>query len=662
MTCLATVRPTREQLSFALAAAVVALAAVLVFPPLIDDPSGTLQWDRFRVATSAIAVAFAFALRRWPGVVAIVLVFAVEPMGALLESAWWASQNAHETSTWAGGGEPAFVLVFLALLVRMTVPAIILALYATAPERRLARWVSPAAWVLVALTVIGAAARLAAEVDVWVTQPGEWTGLQQVASRLDTPAIVWAIAVVGLLGSVRAAARRYVAPVIPRAAAAGPTRALVAAALVAVVLWIPAALAFLGRVSSLDTPYDGTDRWLWLPVLLALVATVAARWSRLAAWAAIAGAFQADAFLTFYRGAAEVVAIALAVGPDTPTPMTQGFQLFSTAGVLIQGFSFAAFALAVLAVWRDDVGARDQVRWAFVGAVCGVVICSWYIVGAALTSGFPFSVEVLFLPAYPFLAVLLALGLWRRLVPAVGEAEAAATRPLRPLRYLETVVAETISGGAEHRRRAVEAERARLASTLHAEFLPNLERLASRNAAGATREEVTERLQELQDEVRRLMAERRLVVLEEFGIVEALEWLVAQAEERVSFEVDLAVDDASTVDRPPREVERAAFRIAQLAVENAIKHAGAGRLVLRVLARQDRLTVSVADDGHWAPRDQADRGRDHVGIADMRSEADHVRGAVEVLASQGGTTVQFAWPAAARAPSASTAPAPGTAG
>lgn len=142
------------------------------------------------------------------------------------------------------------------------------------------------------------------------------------------------------------------------------------------------------------------------------------------------------------------------------------------------------------------------------------------------------------------------------------------------------------------------------------------------------------------------MAERRLVILEEFGLIEAIEWLLGRAEERQSLEVNLSVDDRTTAERPPREVERAAFRIAQLAVENALQHAAPKRLVLDVLARADAVRLSVADDGRGLATATGDPGRDRFGIADMRSQAAQVRGDIQVVAPPaGGTTVTFAWPA-----------------
>src|SRR5262245_34924955 len=335
----------RERLTFAVAIASVVVAAVFVIttaPP--PARYSNLPWDRFQVATSAMAVAFAAILRRWPGIVAIVLILAVEPLGRLIEYGFGTSQYLDDMGT-VLAPNPSFGLVLLGVLVRMTIPAIILGLYATAPERRLARWVTPVAWLVVAWTIVAAGVRFAAELEAWPYQLDHWTGLQDLAQKLDAPLVVWLPAVLGMLGSLRAAARGHVPRPAPTAAA-GPNRAILVAASLAIILWVPAMAAFLGRVFSLDSPPDGTDRRPWLPVLLALVAVVAARWSTFFSWAAIAGAFQAAAFLVFYRGAAEIVAIALALPADAPTPVTEGFQLFSAAAVLIQGFAFAAFALA----------------------------------------------------------------------------------------------------------------------------------------------------------------------------------------------------------------------------------------------------------------------------------------------------------------------------
>ncbi len=636
----------RDAVAVGLSLGVVAAAAVaLVAPQVPSDSILEIPWWRSTTATAAMLIVVAMAIRRHVGLFYLGLAFASTTVAQPLESAWYAARS---LAYWgdapaAAVAEAGAHLALLSGLVQTTIPAAIVALYATATERRLATWLVPVVWLLVLATAVSTLLRLQFEISAWPEQDGWSPGV------LDGPPVL-VIAALGMLGSLRSAAHRYVWAPSRASKSTGPTRPILAAIAVVAFLWLPALYAYLNRPAALETADLESARLVWLPILFALVGFVATRWSRFVAWAAVAVAFQADAVLVLYRGLAEYVAEVLAHGPDVLTPPPVGYLIWTAAGVLIQLFAFAAMSLAALAVLdakRDEDRPEASERsWALRGALAGLAVCLWYLGIASAKTGVPFAIEVLYLPAYPLLAFVLAPGAWRRLVPAVAEAESVALRPFRPHRYLETVVSESITGHAEHGRRAADEERARLASDLHAEFLPYLEQVAARNAAGASREELGERLRELQDEVRQLMSERRHVVLEEFGIVEALEWLVGRAEERVAFPIEMAVDDASTRARPPREVERAAFRIAQLAVENAIQHASPTRLTLNVLARKDRLTIAVSDDGRGLSHQPTDPRRDHVGLADMRAQANDVRGALEVSGSSaGGTTVNFAWPA-----------------
>jgi signal transduction histidine kinase len=671
----------RERLQFALAIGIVGAAAIVYIAPRVpdDDDLSALLESRLDAALAAAIIGIAFLLRSRPGLMTIALASASALLERGLESAWLASASVAQFAEWARPGagiEPEYVLSSLPVLARSTVPAAILALYATAPERRLGRWFRPIAWLLVAGTALVAVARPFFEASIWppdMNDPWWYTVDNLVIRDFDNLLPLLVITVVAIVGALRDEAHRYVAPAAAAVAAGArrafvPSRALLTGIGAVLVVWVFAALLFANRPVSpnMEVHVEDDARATWLPVLLILIGFVVSRWSVVPAWLALAGALQVASALVFFRAVTEYVLLVppgLANEHVSPSPLVVALLL---AGVFVQIGAFATAAPAVRFAIEEGLADGRWLRtWAIRGAAVGFAIDTWYVAKGLILGGFPWSIEIILLPAYPLFVIVLGLWAWRRLVPAVAEAEAVATRPFQVLRYLETVISEAISGGAEQRRRAVEAERARLASTLHAEFLPNLERLATRTAAGAPPEEVRERLRELQDDVRRLMAERRLVILEEFGIVEALEWLIAQAEERVSFAVELTVDDASTADRPPREVERAAFRIAQLAVENAIQHAGPSRLVLSVVSRSDRLAITVADDGHWVAPSTSDRRRDHVGLADMRSEADHVRAAVEVLVPHGGgTTVHFAWPAASPLPAGTptSAPAPGPSG
>jgi two-component system, NarL family, sensor kinase len=102
----------------------------------------------------------------------------------------------------------------------------------------------------------------------------------------------------------------------------------------------------------------------------------------------------------------------------------------------------------------------------------------------------------------------------------------------------------------------------------------------------------------------------------------------------VSFEV---VGDISVL---PAAVEVAAYRIAQEAISNATKHAGAQRITVRMARTDNGLTVEIEDDGIGAVADTNPRG---VGLASMTERATELGGwCTNGDSSNGGTRVK-AW-------------------
>jgi signal transduction histidine kinase len=97
--------------------------------------------------------------------------------------------------------------------------------------------------------------------------------------------------------------------------------------------------------------------------------------------------------------------------------------------------------------------------------------------------------------------------------------------------------------------------------------------------------------------------------------------------------VPVAVDD-SGVGRYPREVEAAVYFCCLEAVQNAVKHAGATRVEVRLTA-EDGLAFSVTDDGAgFDPAAAATSG----GLANMRDRVDSLGGRLDWAAATGGGT------------------------
>lgn len=206
---------------------------------------------------------------------------------------------------------------------------------------------------------------------------------------------------------------------------------------------------------------------------------------------------------------------------------------------------------------------------------------------------------------------------------------------------------ELIPGRAHSRLRAIEIERTSLAADLHAEVLPDLAAVIRSVDAGLDPTEAVARLRAVADELRELMSERRLSVLDELGLLPALEWLAERIEERtnVTVEIEVRGDDIA---RAPREVELAAYRIAQQAIDNALVHGRPTRIELGIEIAGDRLALQVSDDGAGISADAERRALQagRLGLADMRARAGAISGSFRIWRRpDGGTTAELRWPA-----------------
>ncbi len=150
-------------------------------------------------------------------------------------------------------------------------------------------------------------------------------------------------------------------------------------------------------------------------------------------------------------------------------------------------------------------------------------------------------------------------------------------------------------------------ERQRLARELHDSVTQALYGVtlygeaAARQLSAGQVDLVAEHLHELRDtaqealrEMRLLIFELRPLILEEVGLVAALQTRLEAVEGRAGLKVDLYVE---VEERLPPKVETGLYRIAQEALNNALKHAQAQNIAVSL--RQDGRTVvlEIADDG-----------------------------------------------------------------
>jgi signal transduction histidine kinase len=87
-------------------------------------------------------------------------------------------------------------------------------------------------------------------------------------------------------------------------------------------------------------------------------------------------------------------------------------------------------------------------------------------------------------------------------------------------------------------------------------------------------------------------------------------------------------------------VEEGLYRIAQEALNNALKHAAATSVTVYIRTEDERVELEVVDDGQgFDPDAVGDRGG--MGLASMRQRAEKLGGSLTVLSAPGeGTRVK----------------------
>ncbi len=118
-------------------------------------------------------------------------------------------------------------------------------------------------------------------------------------------------------------------------------------------------------------------------------------------------------------------------------------------------------------------------------------------------------------------------------------------------------------------------------------------------------------------------------MLDDAGLADALRRHADAISSRVRVDVDVAA-----LPLPP-QVETAAYRIAQEAVTNVIRHTDAHQARVSVVAADGMLSVRVADDGGGIDED-AGVG---VGLASMRQRPEALGGSFTLASRPTGTTV-----------------------
>lgn len=202
---------------------------------------------------------------------------------------------------------------------------------------------------------------------------------------------------------------------------------------------------------------------------------------------------------------------------------------------------------------------------------------------------------------------------------------------------------------------AQEAERARVARDLHDDVgqaltsvLLGLRLLEGELSVPLLTAEVGQRIADLRELVgdalrrsRNLAFELRPTVLDDLGLVPALERVVADLRNRTGLQVDMEIS-LPHGRRLPAPIETVSYRVVQEALTNVVRHADATSVEVVLEMEAAMLRVAVEDDGRgFAVVEQ----RSQLGLVGIQERAELVDGSVEIISAPGaGTRIELEVP------------------
>jgi PAS domain S-box-containing protein len=198
-----------------------------------------------------------------------------------------------------------------------------------------------------------------------------------------------------------------------------------------------------------------------------------------------------------------------------------------------------------------------------------------------------------------------------------------------------------------------EAERARISRELHDELGQTL--MALKMELGWLKERLpveptmlrtrVDRLVQIVDhsvtDLQRIASDLRPMILDELGLVSAIQWLTQNFSERSPLSIELSFERTDVV--YSKDVSTAAFRVVQEALTNIVRHSGAASASIVVRHFGDELQLEISDNGRGMDVTRSKGKR--LGLIGMSERVHMLGGSMEINSAPGcGTRISVRLP------------------
>lgn len=141
--------------------------------------------------------------------------------------------------------------------------------------------------------------------------------------------------------------------------------------------------------------------------------------------------------------------------------------------------------------------------------------------------------------------------------------------------------------------------------------------------------------------VKKIATELRPGVLDDLGLVAAIEWQCREFESRMGIRCTLNTELHDL--ECSHEISTAVFRVLQETLTNTVRHANASHVIVNILIVDDMLTVEISDNGKGITEEEINNKRS-LGLLGMRERMHMIGGRLHIKGSDDGTMVKLQIP------------------
>ncbi len=142
--------------------------------------------------------------------------------------------------------------------------------------------------------------------------------------------------------------------------------------------------------------------------------------------------------------------------------------------------------------------------------------------------------------------------------------------------------------------------------------------------------------------IRKILNELRIGVLDDYGLIDALEWQANQFTENTGIPIQFSSNE--TILKVEEPVATCIFRVFQESLTNITRYAGAKKVSSSLYTEDDRLILEIEDDGKGFQTDMP-YSKQSFGILGMQERVLSVNGTFQLVSSPGkGTKITITVP------------------